>query len=555
MSEDRRLLLAVLLAIGIYAGWSWMLMARRRAQLAAAPPAPAKVVPKSAPIPAPVPVPVPPTPAAKATPEAPEKLVTLDSPELHLVFSTRGGTLERAELLKAQYRRRVDDREVPVDLVRGKGSEGLALQTRFAGANWSDDPTADYEVTAEPSGRALEFRRRVGGATLTKRFELISPYLLSMRVSVAGGTAKEIAIDYGGEQPPGSTKAAGGFLSHLARSYPNVATAICRVDGSNKSSASDKDEQVTLPAPPKTGVVQFGGVDERFFIAAVEPQDDRQGTCTVSSTRAGRVDSEIALPLAAGAPIDRTFGVFLGPKDLDLLQRSSALPGQRADSELATSVGFGFWTALCVPMLRAMELFHRWLPNWGVAILVLTVLMKLLLWPLTHAQYRSMEKMKALQPKMAELKTKFGEDKERLNLEMMKLYTENKVNPLGGCLPMLIQLPIWWALYRLLGTTIQLYHAPFIGGWINDLTAPDPFFALPIGMGVTMLGTQALSPQLPDSGQQRLMMWMMPVMMTFFFLNLPAGLNLYIVASNLLSIGQQAWVRGRTAVPAGNVPA
>jgi YidC/Oxa1 family membrane protein insertase len=162
-----------------------------------------------------------------------------------------------------------------------------------------------------------------------------------------------------------------------------------------------------------------------------------------------------------------------------------------------------------------------------------------------------MEKMKALQPKMADLKKKHGEDKERLNVEMMKLYSEHKVNPLGGCLPMILQMPIWWALYRLLGTTIQLYREPFL--WINDLTAPDPYFALPIAMGVTMLVTQLLSPQMADGAQQKMMMWMMPLLMMFFFLNLPAGLNLYIVASNLLSIAQQYWVRARTRPPEGAV--
>jgi YidC/Oxa1 family membrane protein insertase len=347
---------------------------------------------------------------------------------------------------------------------------------------------------------------------------------------------------------------ASGLLGRFVRSYPNVATALCRVDGANKSGASDKDSSLTLP-PTGSGTVQFGGVDERFFVSAIAPEGDRHGSCSVSSTKSGEVLAEIKLPFQTGRPLEGNFGIFLGPKDLDLLQRSSVLPGQHDDAELGSAVGFGFWTALCVPMLRVMEFFERWIPNWGVAILALTVMMKLLLWPLTHAQYKSMEKMKVLQPKMAELKKKHGEDKERLNLEMMKLYGEHKVNPLGGCLPMILQLPIWWALYRLLGTTIQLYRQPFIPGWINDLTAPDPYFALPIAMGVTMIGTQLLSPQMPDSGQQKMMMWMMPLMMMFFFLNLPAGLNLYIVASNLLSIAQQSWVRARTRPSAGTMAA
>ncbi|MHB8416962.1 MAG: membrane protein insertase YidC [Myxococcales bacterium] len=552
MNDDRRLLLAVLLCLGIYAGWSWMLSTRRHngpapqaatAEKAPPPSEAAAVPPATAPVP-------PAAPQAPVPPSSPERFATLETPELHLVFSSRGGTLVHAVLQNPQYRRRVDGRDIPIDLVRGPGAEGHDLETKLVGASWgADDGLADYEPEPQAGGKAMVFRRRVGSAVIEKRYEAVAPYQLALSVTVSGGTAQALAIDYAGEQPPKTGSEPGGLLGHVVRSYPNVATAVCRVDGKSKSSASDKDAQVTLPPEPALGTVQFGGLDERFFVVALAPQGARQGSCKISSTRGGDVFSEIVLPSTAGAPLAETLGVFLGPKDLDLLQRASVLPGHHEDAELGSAVGFGFWTALCVPMLRVMQLFERFIPNWGVAILVLTVVMKLLLWPLTHAQYRSMEKMKVLQPRMAELKKKHGEDKERLNLEMMKLYSEAKVNPLGGCLPMILQLPIWWALYRLLGTTIQLYREPFIGGWINDLTAPDPYFILPLSMGVTMLVTQMLSPQMADSGQQKLMMWMMPVMMTFFFLNLPAGLNLYIVASNLLSIAQQAWVRGRTPRP------
>jgi YidC/Oxa1 family membrane protein insertase len=551
MNDDRRLLLAVLLCLGIYAGWSWMLASRRHA-LPAPPPAPVAAAPAppkpSAPA-APPPAVVPVEPG-RATPAAPERFTTLDTPELHLVFSSRGGTLAHAVLQNPQYRRRVDGHDLPIDLVRGPGAEGHDLETTLAGASFGQvDGLADYEPVTQVGGKAVVFRRTVGGAVIEKRYEAVAPYQLALTVSVSGATAQGLSIGYAGQQPPKAAAGPGGFLSHFVRSYPNVATAVCRVDGQSKSSASDKDEQVTLPAAPKLGAVQFGGLDERFFVVAIAPQGDRQGSCTLSSTKSGDVRAELQLPFVAGAPLARTFGIFLGPKDLDLLQRASILPGHHEDAEMGSAVGFGFWTALCVPMLRVMQFFDRWIPNWGVAILVLTVLMKLLLWPLTHAQYRSMEKMKALQPKMNELKKKHGEDKERLNLEMMKLYSEAKVNPLGGCLPMILQLPIWWALYRLLGTTIQLYREPFIAGWINDLTAPDPYYILPLSMGATMLVTQLLAPQMADGAQQKLMMWMMPLMMTFFFLNLPAGLNLYIVASNLLSIVQQAWVRARTQPP------
>ena len=549
MTDDRRLMLTIALCLAIYLGWSWMLMATKRKESLSQP---ATTTAQAITPAAPAPERLAPSARAAATPTRPEQRVELESPELRLVFSTRGATLLHATLKNPQYRRRLEGKDVPVDLVRGEGGEGRALRVSFDGASWPDDPLADYDFKVEPGGRALVFRRQEGKVVLTRRFALVSPYLLEMSVAVEGGAARQITTEFGGTQPPGGGPAPSGIFGKLLRSYPNVATALCRVDGKSESSPSNKASSVT-----RSGTVQFGGLDERFFVAALAPQGPRTGSCVLESSAAGLVAAKISLPIAAGAAISETLGLFLGPKDLDLLQRSSTLPGEKDNAELESSVGFGFWTALCVPMLRAMEFFRGWIPNWGVAILLLTVVIKLVMYPLQQAQYRSMEKMKLLQPKVEELKKRLGDDKERLNVEMMKLYTENKVNPLGGCLPMILQMPIWWALYRLLGTTIQLYREPFIRGWIDDLTAPDHFYILPLAMGVTMVVTQLLSPQMADSGQQRLMMWMMPILFTVFFLNLPAGLTLYIFASNLLNIAQQYLVRAKTrrAAPPGRVAA
>ncbi len=314
MTDDRRLLLAVVLCLGIYAGWSWIVMSNRHAQLANMPPTSAQTVPTPTPgAPASAPTAVAPTPgevhptpvgpapagsSAAAAPAAPpvrlpEKLLSLDTPELHLVFSSHGGTLAHAVLQNPQYRRHLEGKDVPVDLVRGPGADGRDLQTRFEGASWADDPLADYEGQVEPGGRAVNFRRVVGGGAggtvITKRYEAVSPYLISLHIAVSGGTAQSLAIDYGGEQPPAAA-AATGLLSHVIRSYPNVAAGLCRVDGANKSGASDKDASQTLPETG-AGTVQFGGLDEKFFVSAIAPQGDRHGTCTASSTKSGEVQA------------------------------------------------------------------------------------------------------------------------------------------------------------------------------------------------------------------------------------------------------------------------
>src|SRR5690606_32224332 len=174
------------------------------------------------------------------------------------------------------------------------------------------------------------------------------------------------------------------------------------------------------------------------------------------------------------------------------------------------------------------RLFHSMIPNWGVAIILLTVLVKALTLPLSWKSMKSMEEVRKLAPEIEALKKKYGEDREKLNMEMMALYQRHKVNPLGGCLPMLIQMPIWLALYTSLLSSVELYNEPFIGGWISDLTSKDPLYVLPVAMGLTMFLTQKMQPMQIDAAQQKMLLYFMPVFFTLIMLNLPAGLTLYI---------------------------
>ncbi|MEN9799923.1 MAG: rane protein insertase YidC, partial [Pseudomonadota bacterium] len=175
----------------------------------------------------------------------------------------------------------------------------------------------------------------------------------------------------------------------------------------------------------------------------------------------------------------------------------------------------------------------------GVAVILLTVLVKVLLIPLTHKGMLAAENMKRLQPKMEAIKAKYPEDRERQNVEMMKLYQEEKVNPLGGCLPMLVQMPVWIALFTTLRNSYELYQEPFFSPMFSDLTAKDPTYLLPLLLGVTMVVTQMLQPQMMDAAQARMMTWFMPIFFTVIMLNYPAGLTLYIFTNNVLSILQQ----------------
>ncbi len=230
--------------------------------------------------------------------------------------------------------------------------------------------------------------------------------------------------------------------------------------------------------------------------------------------------------------------IFVGPKRIGLLR--DAAPS------LEESLDFGILAILSKPMLHIMRWFHDLIPSWALAIIFLTILVKLIMLPLTQKSFLSMQRMTELKPEMDRLREKYSKDRERMNQEVMNLYKREKVNPLGGCLPMLLQMPIWIALYRTLYSAVDLYRAP-MGLWIHDLSAPDPFFVMPLVLGVLMYLQQKMTPTTMDSQQAKMMLYMMPVMFTVFMLFLPSGLNLYILVNTLLSLAQQYYLKRRFA--------
>jgi YidC/Oxa1 family membrane protein insertase len=228
-----------------------------------------------------------------------------------------------------------------------------------------------------------------------------------------------------------------------------------------------------------------------------------------------------------------------------------------AGYDLKKVINFGWFDLLAKPCLWFMNKLYSVIPNYGIAIIIMTIIIKVLLWPLGSKSYKSMNEMKRIQPLMAGIREKYKDDKKKQNQEMMALYKTYKINPMGGCLPMLMQLPVFLALYNMLYTAIELRHAPFFG-WINDLSAPDrlfnfdfsiPFMQPPYGipvltliMGVSMFFQQKMSPPPGDPTQAKMMMFM-PIVFTFIFINFSSGLVLYWLVNNLLSMGQQLYIQ------------
>lgn len=233
-----------------------------------------------------------------------------------------------------------------------------------------------------------------------------------------------------------------------------------------------------------------------------------------------------------GADMAVQYSAFLGPKDLNILKS--------VDSNLAGIVDFGFFSFLGRPILKMLKWFHGVVGNWGIAIILLTILVRFLVLPFNVMSFRSMKAMQLIQPQLQALREKFKNDPNRLNQETLLLFRTHKVNPLGGCLPVLLQIPIFFALYQVLGQSVELYQAPFML-WIHDLSHKDPYFVLPILMGITMFLQQKLTPTTMDPAQAKILMFM-PLIFSIFMLALPSGLTLYIFVSTLFGIGQQLYL-------------
>ncbi|MBF0162278.1 MAG: membrane protein insertase YidC [Magnetococcales bacterium] len=224
--------------------------------------------------------------------------------------------------------------------------------------------------------------------------------------------------------------------------------------------------------------------------------------------------------------------LFVGPKEIRSLEKQ--------ELTLERAIDYGWLHFIAVPLVDLLLFFNDFLHNYGLAIICLTLLVKALFYPLADKSYRSMNAMKKLQPKMEELRKLYGHDKARMNQEMMQLYQSNKVNPLGGCLPILVQIPVFFALYQVLYLSVEMRHAPFFL-WIQDLSVQDPYYVLPLLMGLSMLAQTAMNPAPADPIQAKVM-WFLPVIFTFMFLTFPAGLVLYWLVNNILSIAQQGYI-------------
>jgi len=306
-----------------------------------------------------------------------------------------------------------------------------------------------------------------------------------------------------------------------------------------------------------SGSLKWVAIQDRYFMTSIIPDHAEEASMRLYVTDGSLIEAQYLNPVSDIRPGTQhmyQYSLFFGPRSMKILGEMG--------HDLAKALNFGFFDIIAKPCVWLMNKLYSVIPNYGISIIILTLLIKLILWPLGSKSYKSMSEMKKIQPLMKEIREKYKDDKKKMNEEVMGLYRTYKINPLGGCLPMVVQLPVFFALYRMLYQAIELRHAPFFL-WIDDLSAPDrlghfaidhiPFMEPPYGipvltiiMGASMLLQQKMSPPMGDPTQAKMMMFM-PVIFTVIFINFSSGLVLYWLVNNILSIAQQYYIQKKYA--------
>ncbi|MBX7230647.1 MAG: membrane protein insertase YidC [Bdellovibrionales bacterium] len=444
-----------------------------------------------------------------------ETLFPVEDENWKFSLSSVGMSLKSLELKK------FTDRESQPIKIGMDGAGFFPLETKFIGQ--TDELFFDIQKITETRfvGSA-----QLQGIKIIKTIELNSrEYRIDTQISLSGQFDIYRGISTYLVEPLHKI-ASSGFLSPPAE---HQEVYFLSQDSTERKHPKSESEEVY--AANKIKVVAIGS---QYFTQAVLDSSEVLPDVSVKvSPKEGTIVGTMNFNFIPGQKsLNLKHIAVFGPKDLTLLKEIS--------EDLMGLVDFGFFAVLGRPILKMLKWFFALVGNWGVAIILLTVLVRFLVLPFNVMSFRSMKAMQKVQPQMQAIREKFKDSKEKQNHEMMVLFRENKINPLGGCLPVLLQIPIFFALYQVLGHSIELYKAPFMF-WIHDLSAKDPYFVLPVFMGVTMFLQQKLTPTTMDPAQAKILMFM-PIIFSIFMLTLPSGLTLYIFISTLFGIGQQLYL-------------
>ena len=469
-------------------------------------------------------------PAAGVPAEGAGERLRVSTDTVRAEIDTQGGDISYLELLQQK-----DSREETKNIVLFGPEHRYAAQSGLIGAGLPNHRTLFR-------AQAKEFALGQGQDKLEVRLEASTPqgikvtkvltfhrasYRIDVAEEIANGTSAPLATD-AYFQLTRNGESAGGD-PYMTKTYTGAAVYTER----------EKFQKVTFDdiakgkvAYPKTSDNGWIAMIQHYFVAALLPQEKTQREFYTRKLDGDLFSIGVIVPVGPIAPTATArveVPLYAGPQDQDHLQ--SVAPG------LQLVVDYGWLTVIAAPLFWVLKLFHGWAGNWGLAIILLTVLIKLIFFPLSAASYRSMAKMKLVTPRLMKLREQYGDDKVKMNQAMMELYKTEKINPLGGCLPIVVQIPVFIALYWVLFESVELRHAPFYL-WIKDLSAPDPWYVLPTLMMASMILQTKMNPTPPDPVQAKVMM-IMPLVFGVMFYFFPSGLVLYWFVNNILSILQQ----------------
>jgi len=567
MSTEMRSLLAAVLCLFVIAGWAFF---NKAPQQPPASPAAVATNPVSAPAQGAAPASAPAgakKPAAPATPvtmraASAENSVVIESDLYHVEISNRGGVVRSWQLKKF-----TDDHKPPrtLDLVhpdaaQQSGSWPLSLALDDAQQEVAAN-TALFEVTSAgktlEAGAVLHTPAEVtlawsdGHLEVTKQFKFNPTYIVDIKTMVTlDGTPLRASLAWAG--------GFGDITAYRAAAQTQIFTSAAGKLNTLAVKNLGKPGQTTTRAPI-AGTFDFAGIEDLYFAAAFLPPFTPRGdvaeiplavtgwTYSHETTTDGKTETEIVPQMAAGlaAPGTLDLRLYAGPKSIDGLKATRP--------PLNSLVQFGWWGFIAEPMFYSLQWLHQYVSNYGWAIVLITIAINMVMFPLKVKSMRAMQKMQKVAPEVKAIQEKYKKysmrdpRKAEMNKEVMAVYSREGINPLGSCWPTLIQMPIWFGLYRMLANTIELRHTPWFG-WIHDLSAHDPYFILPVVMAISMYFMQKMTPTPGMDPAQAKMMAVTPLIFGGMFALYPSGLSVYILTSNVVGIGQQ-WYLYRTAPP------
>ena len=495
------------------------------------------------------------------TPLPPEKEIVVETDLYAAIFSSRGARLKSLKLLC--HRNKIalpkicfifpfsllyGNKQLHHDLefkemVSAQGSDNYPLKTTFEGPDlgyFAEAPfvthTSSLRVdNAHPQEEISFSWLSKEGVAFIKKFTFHSEgYYIDYDFTLVNNSPRPLegspSVEWTSAIQQEDKKKKGGFFGGMGDDVQQF--LYLTSDEVNRIEVKDMQENKVF-----TGDIKWAAFEDKYFLSSLIPNNVQDLKLKIYRGNNNIVSFQLVSPLTNIAPHTQrnfSYSLYLGPKDMGHLEKGRG--------ELGKVLSFGkYLDPVAKPMLFILKLFYKLIPNYGLAIIILSALIKILFWPLTHKSQKSMKEMQKIQPKIAELREKYKNNKEELQRRTMELYRTHKVNPLGGCLPILIQLPVFFALYRVLLNSIELRHAPFISSWINDLSAKDPTYISPLLMGASMFIQQKMTPTVGDPTQAKMML-AMPIVFTFLFLNFPSGLVIYWLVTNILSIGQQYYI-------------